>query len=173
LEQAMVAPLTEAQIVRCSRSVAWVPTSEVMLEGGNEMHDVRAPGVRVLRVACCIDGLVFLLAASLNFGLQISFSGVRLYFPDPIWQAGIGEAVIGLTLLVAGITGRRSIIWVAFWLSVFGIAFGLASARVQGLAREIHVVLVPLSLVVFGLLLWLRQRQARRTSAALEQGGVQ
>jgi hypothetical protein len=139
-----------------------------MLEGGNEMHDVRAPGVRVLRAVCCIDGLVFLLAAALNFGLQVPFGDARLYFADPIWQAGIGEAVIGLMLLAAGITGRRSIIWVAFWLSILGIAFGLASARVQGLAREIHVVLVPLSLVILGLLLWLRPQRVRRTSAALE-----
>lgn len=136
------------------------------------MHEAGTPGMRVLRAVCCIDGLVFLLAAALNFGLQISFGAVRLYFPDPIWQAGIGEAVIGVTLLVAGIAGRRSIIWVAFWLSVFGIAFGLTSARVQELAREIHVILVPLALIIFGLLLWLRQ-QARRASAALEQGGAQ
>jgi len=43
-------------------------------------------------------------------------------------------------------------------LSVLGIAFGLASARVVGAAREIHILLVPLAAVGIGVLLWHRYR---------------
>jgi hypothetical protein len=48
---------------------------------------------------------------------------------------------------------------VAFGMSVAGIAFGLSSPRVQGPARDIHVLLVPLAAIVFGLLIWLRQKR--------------
>jgi hypothetical protein len=131
----------------------------------------------ILRVALCVDGLIFLLAALLNFGVKVPLGFTNYYFPDPIWQAGIGEAVIGLTLLVAGITavtGRTWIAWVAFWLSVAGIAFGLSSKRVQGPARDIHLILVPLALAVFGLLLWARQQRQqslRLRKEALGHGG--
>ena len=117
--------------------------------------------VRVLRIVLIVDAAVFLTAALLNFGLHIPLGFTELDFPLPVWQAGIGEAIIGLLLLAAAVTGRTGIAWVAFWLSVLGIAFGLRSARVQGPAREIHLILVPLAVVVFGLLLWLWQSHRR------------
>jgi hypothetical protein len=95
--------------------------------------------------------------ALLNFGTSIPLGFGELHFPQPIWQAGVGEAVIGLALLAAAATGRLRIAWVAFWLSAAGIVFGLSSVRVQGPAREIHLILVPLAAVVGSLLLWLRQ----------------
>jgi hypothetical protein len=128
----------------------------------------------VLRIAVFVDGIVFLLAALLNFGTKIPLGFTEYYFPDPIWQAGIGEAVIGLALLAAGVTGRTAIAWVAFWLSVAGIIFGLSSRRVQGPARDIHIILAPLALVVFGLLLWARhqrQQRLRLRKEALGPGG--
>ena len=60
--------------------------------------------------------------------------------------------------------------WVALGLSVVGIVFGLSSARVQGPAREIHIVLVPLAVVVFGLLLWARQQRRRLRTDDLRSG---
>ena len=124
----------------------------------------------ILRAAFFLDAIVFLIASLLNFGMKIPLGFTELNFPDPIWQAGVGEAVIGLALLAAAVTGRTAIAWVAFWLSVGGIIFGLSSARVQGLARDIHVILVPMAVVLFILLIWLRQTRLRMRKEALGPG---
>lgn len=115
----------------------------------------------ILRAILFVDAAIFLLAALLNFGARIPLGFAELHFSVPIWQAGTGEAVIGLALLSAAMTGRTAIAWVAFGLSVLGIAFGLSSAKVQGLARDIHIVLVPLAVALFALLLWVRQQRLR------------
>jgi hypothetical protein len=101
----------------------------------------------VLRATLLVDGGVFLLAALLNLGGRIPLGFTELSFPVPIWQAGLGEAVIGVLLSSAAITRRGTLAWLAFGLSVVGIAFGLRSAQVQGPAREIHILLVPLALL--------------------------
>ncbi len=119
--------------------------------------DRPARGDSILRATLFADAVVFLSAALFNFGAQLTIGSADLSFPNPVWQAGIGEAVIGLALLAAAFRpyGRGS--WVAFWVSVVGIAFGLSSSRVQGPAREVHLVLVPLAILIFGLLIWRRQ----------------
>ena len=122
------------------------------------MSESRTRVPAILRVAIFVDAIVFLTAALLNFGTKIPLDFAELSFPVPIWQAGVGEAVIGLALLTSAATRRATISWAAFWMSVLGIAFGLSSPRVQGLARDVHVILVPLAVIVFGLLLWQRQR---------------
>jgi membrane protein DedA with SNARE-associated domain len=54
-------------------------------------------------------------------------------------------------------------------MSVLGIAFGLSSDRVQGAARMIHVVLVPLAVIVLALLWWAgRQRRQRRDARPVD-----
>lgn len=134
------------------------------------MSESEARLMVVLRAALIVDATVFLLAALLNFGAKIPLGFAELNFPLAVWQAGIGEAVIGLALLAAAITGRTTLAWVALELSVVGIVFGLSSARVQGPAREIHIVLVPLAVVVFGLLLWARQQRRRLRTDDLRSG---
>ena len=85
-------------------------------------------GVRViLRTALVVDAAVFLSAALFNFGAKIPLGFTELDFPVPIWQAGTGEAVIGLTLLAAAITGRTALTWVAFGYR--SLALPSASAR--------------------------------------------
>lgn len=131
------------------------------------------PGIRavvILRAVLIVDAAVFLSAALFNFGARIPLGFTDLYFPVPVWQAGIGETVIGLALLAAAITGRAAIAWVAFGLSVFGIIFGLSSARVQGPARDIHVVLIPLAVALFGLLLWARRQRLQAPTEASGPG---
>lgn len=120
----------------------------------------------LLRIVIFVDALVFLAAALFNFGTEIPLGFAELSFPVPIWQAGIGEAIIGLALLAGAVTRRVTVAWVAFWMSVFGIAFGLSSPKVQGPAREIHVILVPLAAIVFGLLAWQRQRSRQMRKQA-------
>ena len=121
------------------------------------MNKSGTPILRMLRAALGIDAVVFLIAALLNFGLAIPLGVAVLRFPVPIWQAGIGETIIGLGLRAAAMTGRSALAWGAFWLSVAGIVVGLSSARVVGPARDIHLILVPLAAIVAALLLWRRQ----------------
>ena len=138
---------------------------------------VSEPGERVvlvLRAVIFVDAAVFLTAALLNEGISIPLGFAELSFPIPIWQAGIGEAVIGLALLAAAVTGRAIITWVAFWMSVVGIVFGLSSPIVQGPARDVHVLLVPLAVIVFGLLAWRRQQSRRlRNETRTPPGSVE
>jgi hypothetical protein len=119
---------------------------------------------RLLRIVLVLDAAVFFGAALFNFGLEVPLGFATLRFADSIWQAGTGEAVIGALLLAAGLTGGRRWSWVAFVMSVLGIAFGLSSNRVQGAARELHVVMVALAVLVLALLL-VTGRHNRRSVA--------
>jgi asparagine N-glycosylation enzyme membrane subunit Stt3 len=116
-----------------------------------------------LRIVTVVDAVVFLVAALLNFGLRLT---VVLGFPVPVWQAGAGEAVIGVLLIAAAIRDRSRLYWIAYLLSVMGIAFGLLSPRVEGPARTYHVVLVPLAIVGIALVAW------RRASGGSAAGGA-
>jgi hypothetical protein len=107
---------------------------------------------RLLRIVLVLDAAVFLGAALFNFGLQVPLGFTTLRFADPIWQAGTGETVIGAALLAAGLSGGRRLPWVAWVMSVLGIVFGLASDRVQGAARDLHVVMIALAVLVVALL---------------------
>ena len=108
---------------------------------------------RLLRIALMLDAAVFFGAALFNFGLEVPLGFTTLRFADPIWQAGTGEAVIGAVLLAAGLTRGRRVSWVAFVMTVVGIAVGLSSERVQGAARDLHVVMIALAVLVLVLLI--------------------
>jgi hypothetical protein len=111
------------------------------------------PGLpTIARAVVAADAAAFALAASLNWGLRVQLGPGTLAFVPRVWQAGAGEAVIALCLGTAAVTGSRRLGWVAVALSGLGIAFGLASRAVQGLARETHVVLVALAVLVAVLL---------------------
>jgi hypothetical protein len=116
---------------------------------------------RLLRIVLVLDAAVFFGAALFNFGLQVPLGFTTLRFADPIWQAGTGETVIGAVLLAAGPAGGRRLPWVAWVMSVLGIAFGLASDRVQGAARDLHVVMIALAVLVVALLV--TGRRGRRS----------
>src|SRR5438552_2873252 len=104
-------------------------------------------------------GRVFLGSALQSFGLRLSLGPVGFCFGEPIWQAGAGEAVIGILLVAAALREGRALCWTPYVLSVLGIAFGLSSARVVGAAREIHLVLVPLATIGLAILAWRRIRR--------------
>jgi hypothetical protein len=129
-----------------------------------------ARSATLLRGVLLVDAVVFLTAALFNMGVQVPLGFATLGFSVPVWQAGTGEAIIGATLLAAGLTARARLSWVGFWMSALGIAIGLTSERVQGAARDIHVVMVPLAIIVLVLLLWTRRRPP---STARAEGGVQ
>jgi hypothetical protein len=108
-----------------------------------------------LRVALIVNGLVFALSAALNFGARIPLGSLSIAYPTAIVAAGIGEAIIAVLLLAAGISGRRSLAWLAFWLSVAGTLFGLvATSSGGGPVWAFHAVEVALALVLLALLLW-------------------
>ncbi len=115
---------------------------------------------RLLRIVLFLDAAVF-GAALFNFGLEVPLGFTTLRFADSIWQAGTGETVIGTVLLTAGLTGGRRLSWVALVMSVLGIAFGLSSDRVQGAARDLHVVMIALAVLVLALLLVTGRRNRR------------
>ena len=118
--------------------------------------------------ALLVDAVVFLTAVLLNMGVRVPLGFADLRFSAPVWQAGTGEAIIGVTLLAAGLTARARLSWVAFRMSALGIAFGLSSQRVQGAARDIQVVMVPLAIIGFVLLVWTRRRRPATTRPEAE-----
>jgi len=117
----------------------------------------------ILRAVTAVYAAVFLAAAAFNFGVAVTIGPVELGFSVPIWQAGLGELVIGVVLGAAALTERARLYWIAYVLSAFGIAFGLLSVRVVGAARDIHIVLVPLAILGFALLI-ARRRSPRAAS---------
>ncbi len=147
-----------------------------MVSNPNAQSQLKSePGARlyvILRAAIFIDAVVFLTAALFNEGIKVPLGLAVLGFPAPVSQAGIGEAVIGLALLAAAVTGSITVSWVALWLSVAGIIFGLSSPAVQGPARDVHILLVPLALIVFGLLMWQRQESSRLNHGLGPSGAV-
>lgn len=117
------------------------------------MAPTRDPGVRMLRIGLVVSGVVFLGAALLNFGLEVPLGIPTARFADPIWQAGTGETVVAVLSLAAAPTGGRRLSWVALAVTVLGIVFGLSSDRVQGAARDPHVVLIALAVFALATLL--------------------
>lgn len=108
---------------------------------------------RWLRIVLVLGAAVFFGAALFNVGLRVPLGLTTLRFADPIWQAGTGETVIGALLLAAGLTRGRRLSWAALVTSVLGIVFGLSSNRVQGAARDLHVVMIALAVLTLALLL--------------------
>lgn len=124
---------------------------------------------RLLRSVLVLDAAVFFGAALFNFGLEVPLGFTTLRFADSIWQAGTGETIIGAVLLSAALTAGRRSSWVAFVMSVLGIAFGLSSDRVQGAARDLHVVMIALAVFVLALLLVTGRRSVADRAAPTEE----
>jgi hypothetical protein len=120
---------------------------------------------RITRAVLALDGTVFLGSAVLNWGPQFPLGFMTIAFVPHVWQAGIGELVVGCSLVAAAWTGRPKLAWIALGLSVLGIAFGLSSRSVQGAARSVHIVLVPLAVLILVLLLLNRRRPTVQADA--------
>ncbi|WP_329245265.1 hypothetical protein OG417_49340 [Actinoallomurus sp. NBC_01490] len=132
---------------------------------------VEQPRVRLLRIVLYLDAAVFFGAALFNFGLKVPLGFTTLRFTDAIWQAGTGEAVIAAVLLAAGLTGGRRSSWTALVMSALGMAFGLSSDRVQGAARDLHVLMIALAVLVLALLLVTGRRSVADRAASAEEAG--
>ena len=126
----------------------------------------KRPLIFAVRTVTVLYSAVFLAAALQNFGARVSVGPFDWYFSVPIWQAGVGEIVIGLALLGAAITQGSRLYWVAYALSGLGILFGLSAARVVESARAIHVLLVPLGILGVALLALARRSGARSSGTS-------
>lgn len=132
---------------------------------------VSDPNARLLRIVLLLGAAIFFGAALFNFGLEVPLGFTTLRFGDAIWQAGAGETVIGAVLLAAGLTAGRRSSWVAWVMSVLGITFGLSSDRVQGAARDLHVVMIARAVLTPALLLAVGRRTRRPVTGGAEFTG--
>jgi hypothetical protein len=90
---------------------------------------------------------LFLLSAALNLGVKIPLGFTELSFTSPSASIAGFEVAIGLVLLTAVVISNLYFYAGTYLFALIGIAEGLLSSDVQGLARNIHEFMVP---VAFG-----------------------
>src|SRR2546430_5532399 len=127
-------PATSSTTSPCSPGSSWPRVSS----SGSAVLSTSSD--RLLRALTAAYGLVFLASSLQNFGLRLSLGPLDFYFGEPIWQAGAGEAVIGI-LVAAAVRESRPLYWTAYVLAVPGIAVGLSSVRLFRAARGVPVIL--------------------------------
>jgi hypothetical protein len=104
-----------------------------------------------MRLASTVTAFLFLLSSILNLGKKIPLGFGELSFTNPSTSIAETEIVIAILLLFSVIIPRLYVFGAAYILATVGIAFGLASVGVQGLARSLHLLMIPF--VVAGFLL--------------------
>jgi hypothetical protein len=105
-----------------------------------------------IRIMTLVTAALFLLSSALNFGAKIPVGFAILSFSTPITSIGEFEVVIGLVLIVAAAFSRLYGYVGAYILALVGIAEGLLSPEVQGLARDLHETMLPFAIVGAALL---------------------
>jgi hypothetical protein len=105
-----------------------------------------------MRVVAALSAAAFLLSSTLNFGLKIPIGFTVLSFAVHIQTIAEFEILIGAFLVVAAIIPRLYVYGAAYLLAAVGIAEGLLSLEVQGLARDLHVIMVPLAVAGISML---------------------
>jgi hypothetical protein len=86
---------------------------------------------------------LFFLSALMNFGYKIPLGFASLSFIYPSSSIAEYEIVIALVLISAAVVANLYLYGGAYLFAVVGIAEGLFSADVQGLARYIHETMIP------------------------------
>jgi len=120
---------------------------------------------QAIRGATALLSGLFLLSSSLNFGAKIPLGFTTLSFPAPVMSIAEFEVVIGLALLAAALVSRLYPYAGAYILATVGIAEGLLSPQVQGLARGLHESMVPVALVGW-VLMAVETRQVYKSSTS-------
>ncbi len=123
----------------------------------------------ILRFVAVILGVLFLLSATLNLGVKIPIGFTELSFSSPSSSIAGFEVVIGLLLLSAAAISNLYVYGGALLLALVGIAEGLLSSEVQGLARNLHETMVPF-VAIGWLLLVLDSRNRYRTAGRKTAG---
>ena len=101
----------------------------------------------VLRLITIATALVFLFSAALNLGVKVPLGSYVLSFSDPQSSIATFEILIGAIFAVSSAISRILLYGGAYFLAFVGITFGLFSPDVQGLARSLHLIMLPLALV--------------------------
>jgi hypothetical protein len=112
-----------------------------------------------LRIVTILLAFLFLLSAVLNLAYKITIAGSTLAFTSPSASIAEFEVVIGTLLVVAFALSNLYVYGGAYLLASVGIAEGLLTSSVQGLARGIHEAMIPF-LAVGWLLLILAARKS-------------
>lgn len=99
-----------------------------------------------MRLLSLLTAVAFLFSATLNFGNKISIGTVELSFSNPSASIGEFEVAIALVLLASAIVSRLYVYGATYVFAFVGIAFGLTSPGVQGLARGLHLIMLPFAL---------------------------
>jgi hypothetical protein len=107
------------------------------------------PAARLIAV---LTGILFLFSSLMNLGLKIPLGFATLSFSNPLQSIAEFEILIGAILFAAAALSWLYVYGAAYVLSLVGIAFGLTSSDVQGLARSLHLVMLPFTIVGFVLL---------------------
>jgi len=107
---------------------------------------------QAIRLFTALLAAQFLLSCALNFGAKIPLGFAQLSFSPPVTSIAEFEVVIGLVLLAAAAVSRLYPYAGAYILASVGIAEGLLSPGVQGVARNLHETMVPVAIVGWVLL---------------------
>jgi hypothetical protein len=107
---------------------------------------------QTIRALTLLLAAQFLLSSALNFGAKIPLGLATLSFSTPTLSIAEFEVVIGLVLLAAGVVSRLYPYAGAYLLATVGIAEGLTSPGVQGLARNLHETMVPVAIAGWALM---------------------
>jgi hypothetical protein len=107
---------------------------------------------QILHVVTVVLAALFLVSCVLNLGAKVPLGFAQLSFSTPSTSIAEFEIVIGLVLLAAAVVARLYPYTGAYILATVGIAEGLLSPGVQGLARNLHKSMVPFAILGWVLL---------------------
>jgi hypothetical protein len=98
---------------------------------------------RIIQLLAAILAVLFLISAAMNLGAKIPVGFATLSFSVPSSSIATFEIVIGALLLAAAALSNLYVFGAAYLLATVGVAEGLLSSSVQGLARSLHETMIP------------------------------
>ena len=121
---------------------------------GNPLTVTRRSKARqALPLVTVLSGIVFLVSAAFNLGVSFTFGSSVVGFSSPSASIASYELAIGAVLLASAALSNLYLYGGAYLFASVGIAEGLLSPAVQGLARSLHEVMVPLAAIGWALVL--------------------
>src|SRR5579872_6092681 len=93
---------------------------------------------QLIRFMSLILVALFLISAAMNLGAKIPLGFTQLSFSSPSMSIAEFEVAIAVVLLAAAMLSSLYVYGGAYLFALVGIAEGLLSTGVQGLARNIH-----------------------------------
>ncbi len=124
---------------------------------------------RLVFLVAILLAFLFLLSAAMNLGAKIQIGATELGFTSPSSSIAVFEVSIGVVLLAAAVVSNLYLFGGAFLFATVGIAEGLLSADVQGLARSIHETMLPFA-VAGWILIALEANRVNRTERRQASG---